>query len=66
MEKNEPFYITRFIVDIAQKYNRFYNGCQILTEDAVTTKSRILLTYAVNMTIKIGLGLLGIEAPEKM
>ncbi|MBN2285779.1 MAG: arginine--tRNA ligase [Tissierellales bacterium] len=66
LEKNEPFYITRFIVDLAQKYNRFYNGCQVLTEDEETTKSRILLTYAVNTTIKIALGLLGMEAPDKM
>jgi arginyl-tRNA synthetase len=29
-------------------------------------KSRVLLTYAVNITIKNGLDLLGIEAPEKM
>jgi arginyl-tRNA synthetase len=66
MEKNEPFYITRYIVDLAQKFNKFYNNCHILVEDEELMKSRVLLTYAVNITIKNGLDLLGIEAPEKM
>lgn len=66
MEKNEPFYITRYIIDLAQKFNKFYNNCHILVEDEELMKSRVLLTYAVNITIKNGLDLLGIEAPEKM
>jgi arginyl-tRNA synthetase len=66
MEKNEPFYITRYIVDLAQKFNKFYNNCHILVDDEELMKSRVLLTYAVNITIKNGLDLLGIEAPEKM
>lgn len=66
MEKNEPFYITRYIVDLAQKFNKFYNNSHILVDDEELMKSRVLLTYAVNITIKNGLDLLGIEAPEKM
>ena len=66
MTKEEPFYITRFIVDLAQKFNRFYHDSQILTEDKELTKSRILLTYAVNTAIRNGLQLLGIETPERM
>ncbi|SHJ15011.1 arginyl-tRNA synthetase [Dethiosulfatibacter aminovorans DSM 17477] len=66
MNKEEPFYITRFIVDLAQKFNRFYHNSQILTEDKELTKSRILLTYAVNTAIRNGLQLLGIETPERM
>ena len=66
MEKNEPFYITRYVVDLAQKFNRFYNQMPILTDDEALTQSRILLTKCVNITIKNGLNLLGIETPEKM
>ncbi len=66
MTKEEPFYIARFIVDLAQKFNRFYHYSQILTEDNELTKSRILLTYAVNTAIRNGLKLLGIETPERM
>ncbi len=66
MEKNEPFYITRYIVDLAQKFNRFYHHCPILTDNKELTAARTLLTYAVNITIKNGLELLGIETPRKM
>ncbi len=66
MEKYEPFYITRYIVDLAQKYNRFYNKCPILKEEKDLKKARLLITYGVNKVIKTGLNLLGIEAPEKM
>ncbi len=66
MEKYEPFYITRYIVDLAQKYNRFYNKCPILKEEKELKKARLLITYGVNKVIKTGLNLLGIETPEKM
>ncbi len=66
MEKYEPFYITRYIVDLAQKYNRFYNKCPILKEEEDLKKGRLLITYGVNKVLKTGLNLLGIEAPEKM
>ncbi len=66
LEKYEPFYITRYIVDLAQKYNRFYNKCPILKEEEDLKKARLLITYGVNKVLKTGLNLLGIEAPEKM
>jgi len=66
LEKYEPFYITRYIVDLAQKYNRFYNKCPILKEEEDLKKARLLTTYGVNKVLKTGLNLLGIEAPEKM
>lgn len=65
--KNEPFYITRKIVEIAKAYNKFYNSTNIInTEDEKLKDARLLLSYATKMVIKVGLGLLGIEAPERM
>lgn len=66
MEKNEPFFITRQIVEIAKGFNTFYNKSQIIVEDEELKKARLMLTYIVKNTIKIGLGILGIEAPNKM
>ncbi|MDR7870383.1 MAG: arginine--tRNA ligase [Tissierellaceae bacterium] len=66
MEKNEPFFITRQVVEIAKGFNKFYNSSQIIVEDEETKKARLMLTYVVKNTIKVGLGLLGIEAPNKM
>lgn len=66
MEKNEPSIITRHIVEIAKAFNKFYNSCPILSEKEELKKARLLLVYGTKTVIKIGLGLLGIDAPEKM
>jgi arginyl-tRNA synthetase len=66
MEKNEPFYITRQIVEVAKAFNKFYNSTQIITEDEEAKKARLALVYSTKTVIKTGLGLLGIEAPNKM
>lgn len=66
MEKNEPFFITRQIVEIAKGFNKFYNSSQIIVEDQEIRNARLTLTYMVKNTIKIGLGLLGIDAPNRM
>lgn len=66
MEKDEPFFITRHIVDIAKAFNKFYNVCPIITEDRELKKARMYLTYAVQTVLRTGLNLLGMEAPERM
>ena len=64
--KYEPSVITRHIVDVAQGYNKFYHDEHILVEDAAERNAKLLLTEAARQTIKNGLALLGIKAPERM
>lgn len=64
--KNEPSLISRYLIDLAQSFSRFYNEHHIMCEDKATQNARLALTSAVGMVIKNGLGLLGIETPEKM
>ena len=66
MEKNEPFFITRQIVEIAKAFNKFYNSTQIITGDEESKNARLALVYSTKIVIKTGLGLLGIDAPNKM
>ncbi len=66
MEKNEPSFIARHVIDIAQAFNKFYNECPIIVEDKELQKARLLIVHSVATVIKIGLGLLGIDAPQKM
>jgi len=66
MEKYEPYLITRHIVEIAKAFNKFYNTSPIIVEDLELKKARLMLSYATKIVIKTGLGLLGIEAPERM
>ncbi len=65
-KKNEPYFITRQIVEIAKAFNKFYNSSQIIVDDIEVKKARLMLTYGTKEVIRIGLGLLGIEAPNKM
>ena len=66
LEKYEPSIITRHIVEIAKAFNKFYNSCPIMTVEEDLKKARLNLVYAAKTVIKTGLGLLGIEAPDKM
>ena len=65
-ERNEPFMITRHTTLIAQAYNKFYYEHRILDDNPAAAAARVLLTRAAQRTIKTGLYLIGIEAPEKM
>ncbi len=62
----EPCYVTRHVVDLAEKFNRFYIDHRIIVDDVPTRNARLALTKAVGNVIKCGLGLLGIDAPEEM
>ena len=66
-EKYEPCLISRLCVDIAQKFNKFYFNCKILTAETEEIKNfRLALTKATLQTLTNALSLLGIGVPEKM
>ena len=65
-EKYEPCYVARFAVDLAQKFNKFYFDCKILTAEDDVKGLRIAITKATHQTLKNALALLGIGVPEKM
>lgn len=65
-EKYEPYFVTRHITELAKEFNKYYNSTQILVDDAKLKEQRLMLAYAVKTVLKSGLGLLGIEAPNKM
>ncbi|OGE30348.1 arginine--tRNA ligase [Candidatus Daviesbacteria bacterium RIFCSPHIGHO2_01_FULL_44_29] len=53
-----------YLLDLAKSFNLFYQRCPILKSDKEAF--RLELTERVTDTIKSGLYLLGIEAPERM
>ncbi len=66
LERSEPSMVTRFSVDLAQAYNKFYYERRILDEDLAVRAARLLLTEVTRNTVKIALNLIGIDAPERM
>ncbi len=65
-EKNEPFVVSRAVMAICVAFNRFYFEQRILDDDPSVRNARLALTAAAAQVIRIGLGLLGIAAPERM
>lgn len=65
-EKYEPSVVARYAVDLAQKFNKFYIDCKIITAEGETKDFRLALTRAALQTMKNALSLLGIGIPEKM
>ena len=66
LERNEPSMITRFAVNLAQAFNRFYYECRILDDDMGLRAARLQLTAVVKNLIKTALYLIGVDAPERM
>ena len=66
MRKNEPHIVTRFVLDLAQAFNKFYHNNPIVVDDRELMIARLSLVEATRQTIENALGLLGIHAPEKM
>ncbi len=65
-EKYEPCMVARFAVDLAQKFNKFYFDCKILTAEGDKKNFRLALTAAAHTALKNALTLLGIGVPDKM
>ena len=65
-EKNSGVVATAAL-DIARRFSAFYNACPVLAApDALTRHSRLVICRAVRQVLVNALGLLGIEAPERM
>ncbi len=62
----EPSIITRAVTELCKAYNKFYYENRILDEADGIREARVRLTRAVKNTIKTGLYLIGMEAPERM
>ncbi|MBE5813265.1 MAG: arginine--tRNA ligase [Clostridiales bacterium] len=64
--KNEPSILSRYLIDLSQSYSKFYKQNHVICDDKEVQDARLLLTKTVGDIIKNGLGLLGIECPERM
>ncbi|UOE95452.1 arginine--tRNA ligase [Alkalihalobacillus sp. LMS39] len=62
---NEPSVVAKYVVDVAQIFNKYYATTKIL-ENTEQKSTRLAVVYAVTVVLKEGLRLLGIQAPEKM
>lgn len=67
MNSYEPSVITRYIIELATAFNRFYQACPILTApDEETKNTRLLVTEAVGHTLANALHLICLKTPKKI
>ena len=67
LSQYEPSVITRYILDVASAFNRFYHDCQILSaDDEKIRNTRILLTKATKTVLGNAFGLICLKKPEKI
>ncbi|MBF2476174.1 arginine--tRNA ligase [Listeria seeligeri] len=65
--KRAPHRIVRYLNDLAAAFHRFYNSNKVLDMDNLeVTKARLALIKTAQITLRNGLTLLGVSAPEKM
>ena len=63
----EPSNITRFILDVAAAFNRFYHNCTILgAEDPAVRASRVKLTEATKIVLGNAFDLICLSKTEKV
>lgn len=62
-----PAIIANYCYDLVKEYNQFYHDCSILREnDAAVQSLRLAISDATARTVRLGMGLLGINVPERM
>jgi arginyl-tRNA synthetase len=63
----QPHKLCVYLYQLASKFTAFYESCPVLkAETSELRDSRLLLAAATRRTLGLGLGLLGIDAPDRM
>lgn len=62
----DPAKVTKYVIDLATMYHKFYNNCRIMGEDERVMQARLSLSLAVKQVIKNILDMLKITCPESM
>jgi len=61
-----PNILANYLFEAANSFHTFYEACPVLKSEEPTRSSRLALCDLTARVLKHGLGLLGIQVPEKM
>lgn len=62
----DPSRITRYVIELATLFHRYYNACRVMCDDERVMYARLFLCVQVRQVIKNVLNMLNISAPEVM
>lgn len=67
IDKLEPCVVTRYVIDVAKAFNKFYNSYPVINvDDEGLKKARLNMIKATCQVIKNALYLIGLETVDKM
>ncbi len=62
----EPVILADYLRDVATAFHRFYHQHPVLGADSPLREGRVALLHATQTTLRNGLAILGVSAPERM
>lgn len=62
----EPHRVTYYLTELASAFHSYYNRSRVIVDDRQLSLARLGLVKAVQTVIAAGLGLLGVDAPQRM
>jgi len=67
IEENKPHYLIHYLYALSQAWQTYYQNSTILEqENRELTSQKLLLVKNIQIILKLGLELMGINAPERM
>lgn len=61
-----PNLLAAYLYDLARAFHSFYEACPVLRSEGITRQSRLSLCELTARVLKQGMGLLGIQMPDRM
>ena len=71
-ETCEPHLVSRYLLELCATYSRWYTSgnqdaaARVLSDDPAVRRARLALLAATREALRVGLGLLGLDAPDAM
>lgn len=66
LDDYRPNLLTNYLYELAATFHSFFESCPVLKSEGVTRATRLALCDVTARVLREGLGLLGIEVPERM
>jgi arginyl-tRNA synthetase len=64
--RREPHRLCAYAREVAEAFHLFYTHCRVLSDDAELTAARLAVVEAARTVLRRVLGLLGVDAPDRM
>ncbi|MFD0958263.1 DALR anticodon-binding domain-containing protein [Paenibacillus chungangensis] len=65
-ERYEPSVLARYLLDLAQDFNRYYHHVKVLSGQPSEVRMKLELVSLVSQMLRRGLHLLGLRTPEQL